>query len=80
VIDQYFHGTTSRVGGITLEDIARQADERHSQAFDPLGLETDLTWTVWANIKEEAAERNIATIPEPSIFCSSPLGREIMNV
>ena len=43
VIDQYFHGTTSRVGGITLEDIARQADERHSRAFDPLGLETDLT-------------------------------------
>ena len=43
VIDQYFHGTTSRVGGITLEDIAKGADERHSRAFDPLGLETDLT-------------------------------------
>lgn len=43
VTDQYFSGTVSRVGGITLEDIARQVDERHSQAFDPLGRDTDLT-------------------------------------
>ena len=43
VIDKYFTGTVSRVGGITLEDIARDADQRHSQAFDPLGLTTDLT-------------------------------------
>ena len=43
VVDEYFSGTVSRVGGITMEDIARQVDERHSRAFDPLGLETDLT-------------------------------------
>ena len=44
VIDRYFTGTVSRVGGITLEDIAREADELHSRAFDPLGLWTDLTF------------------------------------
>jgi glutamate synthase (NADPH/NADH) large chain len=42
VIDRYFTGTVSRVGGITLEDIAAEADERHSEAFDPLGLSCDL--------------------------------------
>ncbi|MBS6953586.1 MAG: glutamate synthase large subunit [Enterocloster asparagiformis] len=43
VIDRYFTGTVSRVGGITLEDIADQTDAQHSKAFDPLGLQTDLT-------------------------------------
>ena len=43
VIQQYFSGTVSRVGGITIEDIAKQVDEYHSKAFDPLGLTTDLT-------------------------------------
>lgn len=43
VTDRYFSGTVSRVGGITLEDIAEQVDYYHSKAFDPLGLESDLT-------------------------------------
>ncbi|MCM1273224.1 MAG: glutamate synthase large subunit [Clostridium sp.] len=43
VVDTYFNGTVSRVGGITIEDIEKQVDSRHSRAFDPLGLETDLT-------------------------------------
>ena len=42
VIDKYFTGTVSRIGGITLKDIERGVDELHSTAFDPLGLETDL--------------------------------------
>lgn len=45
VIDKYFTGTVSRIGGITLQDIAQQIDEQHSKAFDPLGLDTDLTLT-----------------------------------
>lgn len=45
VIDAYFTGTVSRVGGITLADIAAAADAQHSKAFDPLGLETDLTFS-----------------------------------
>ena len=43
VIDNYFTGTVSRIGGITLKDIAAQTDAQHSKAFDPLGLEVDLT-------------------------------------
>ena len=30
--------TVSRIGGITLKDIAAQMDAQHSKAFDPLGL------------------------------------------
>ncbi len=43
VIDKYFPGTVSRIGGITLEDIARNTDKQHSRAFDPLGLSTDMS-------------------------------------
>ncbi|HJD25250.1 MAG TPA: glutamate synthase large subunit, partial [Candidatus Blautia intestinipullorum] len=43
VIDKYFTGTVSRVGGITLEDIEDNVERLHSEAFDPLGLATDLT-------------------------------------
>ena len=40
VIDEYFTGTVSRVGGITLKDIEKNVDKLHTRAFDPLGLET----------------------------------------
>ncbi|WP_394522488.1 glutamate synthase large subunit [Lacrimispora sp. JR3] len=43
VIEKYFTDTVSRVGGITLEDIASDVDVLHSAAFDPLGLDVDLT-------------------------------------
>lgn len=43
VIDKYFTNTVSRVGGITLQDIANDVDALHSAAFDPLGLDVDLT-------------------------------------
>ena len=43
VIDAYFTGTVSRIGGITLEDIAAQTDAQHSRAFDLLGLAIDLS-------------------------------------
>ena len=42
-IEKYFTGTVSRVGGITLEDIEENVEKLHSEAFDPLGLPTDLT-------------------------------------
>ena len=41
VINRYFTGTVSRVGGITLEDIEADVEYHHSKAFDPLGLSTD---------------------------------------
>ena len=43
VIDKYFTNTVSRIGGITLDDIQRNVNTLHSEAYDPLGLETDLT-------------------------------------
>ncbi|MCI8528805.1 MAG: glutamate synthase large subunit [Lachnospiraceae bacterium] len=43
VIHKYFCNTVCRVGGFTLKEIERQVDILHSQAFDPLGLGSDLT-------------------------------------
>ena len=43
LIDKYFTGTISRIGGIDLADIAETADALHSKAFDSLGLASDLT-------------------------------------
>ncbi|MBQ2801909.1 MAG: glutamate synthase large subunit [Lachnospiraceae bacterium] len=43
VVDKYFTDTVSRIGGITLKDIAEDVESLHSTAFDPLGLEVDLT-------------------------------------
>ncbi|NCA98881.1 MAG: glutamate synthase large subunit [Clostridia bacterium] len=50
VVNRYFTATASRIGGIGLEEIAREANERHKAAFDPNvvnpGLETggDYHW------------------------------------
>ena len=38
VIDRYFRGTVSRIGGITLSDISRQIESLHNAAYDPLRL------------------------------------------
>lgn len=43
VINKYFTNTVCRIGGLSLEDIEKQVDALHSKAFDPLGLENDLT-------------------------------------
>lgn len=44
VIDKYFCGTVSRIGGVTLKDIENDVNTRHSRAFDPLGLDVDETF------------------------------------
>ena len=38
LIDEYFTGTVSRIGGITLVDVEQTNDSLHTVAFDPLGL------------------------------------------
>ena len=43
VIDKYFTGTVSRIGGISLSDIEKNSDYLHSEAYDPLGLNNDLS-------------------------------------
>jgi glutamate synthase (ferredoxin) len=42
VIDRYFTATPSRIGGIGLDEIAREANERHQAAFDPNGVDPGL--------------------------------------
>jgi glutamate synthase (ferredoxin) len=42
-IDKYFTDTVSRVGGIGIEEISKDYNAFHSEAFDPLGLEVDMT-------------------------------------
>jgi len=56
VIDKYFTDTVSRIGGITLADIANDIDILHSTAFDPLGLDVDLTLESVGSHKERAGQ------------------------
>lgn len=56
VIDKYFTDTVSRIEGITLEDIAEDVDDLHSAAFDPLGLDVDLTLDSVGSHKERAGQ------------------------
>jgi len=58
VIEDYFPGTVSRVGGITLEDIGRNVDAQHSRAFDPLGLPVDLELTALGRHKFRSQGEN----------------------
>ncbi|MCR5746459.1 MAG: glutamate synthase large subunit [Lachnospiraceae bacterium] len=41
LIDRYFTGTVSRVGGIGIKEIEEGVTFRHDHAFDPLGLGVD---------------------------------------
>ncbi len=56
VVDKYFTNTVSRVGGITLRDIERDVDALHSAAFDPLGLDVDLTLESVGSHKQRAGQ------------------------
>ncbi len=48
----------SRVGGITLADIAEAQDRQHSRAFDPLGLPADLELTATGRHKSRSQGEN----------------------
>ena len=58
VVDKYFTDTVSRVGGITLKDIANDVDVLHSAAFDPLGLDVDLTLESVGSHKSRSGEED----------------------
>ena len=45
VIDKYFTGTVSRVGGIGLAEIQADVEALHNAAFDPLGLDISMQLT-----------------------------------
>ena len=42
-INRYFTDTVSRVGGIGIEEIAEDYTAFHTEAFDPLGLDSDMS-------------------------------------
>ena len=79
VIDRYFTGTVSRVGGITLEDIEDNVEKLHSEAFDPLGLATDLTLDSVGAHKMRSRVRSTNITRVPFIFSSSPQNRAAMR-
>ena len=58
VINEYFTGTVSRIGGITLDDIEKAQDEQHSRAFDPLGLPVNLELTATGRHKARSGGEN----------------------
>ncbi len=64
VINDYFTGTVSRVGGITLEDIGNAVDKQHSRAFDPLGLKVDLELSAMGRHKERSQGEHHRYNPE----------------
>lgn len=72
LIDKYFTGTISRVGGITLEDIERQMDDLHSQAFDPLGLTVNLELDSMGYHKMRSEGNGIGTTPDHPFDCKNP--------
>ena len=62
VVDEYFEGTVSRIGGITLDDIQDDIEANHDDAFDPLGLCQDETLNSLGDHKMRAGgERHIYT-------------------
>ncbi len=64
VVDKYFTNTVSRVGGITLKDIEQDVDSLHSAAFDPLGLDVDLTLDSVGSHKQRAGQETHLYNPE----------------
>ncbi|MBQ6024065.1 MAG: glutamate synthase large subunit [Lachnospiraceae bacterium] len=64
VINEYFTGTVTRVGGITLDDIGNAVDAQHSRAFDPLGLAVNNELTAYGRHKSRSQGENHRYNPE----------------
>ena len=80
VIDEYFTGTVSRIGGITIKDIEKNVDKLHTAAFDPLGPRCKrLSLNPVVHTSSEAARRNTSTIRRLYICSSRQQEQAIMN-
>ncbi len=64
VVDEYFTGTLSRVGGVGLREIEQLVDSHHSRAFDPLGLGGDPTLDSVGEHKVRAGQEDHMYNPE----------------
>ncbi len=78
MIDEYFTGTVSRIGGITLEDIEENVEKLHSEAFDPLGLATMTLNSVGSHKLRSQGEEHLYN-PRLYIFSSSPQEQATMS-
>ncbi|MCR5586134.1 MAG: glutamate synthase large subunit [Lachnospiraceae bacterium] len=66
VIDKYFTGVVSRVGGIGMEEISEGILFRHNHAFDPLelGVDTRLDSTGFHSLRSSKAAEDHMYSPE----------------
>ena len=71
VIDQYFRGTASRIGGVGLDTLAREALARHQAAFAPR-LSGRWTSSTAASTTSVSTANGISGTPRPSAACNTP--------
>ena len=73
VIDEYFTGTTSRVGGVGLDELAEEVAIRHRVAYRRSGPPArTATCAPAANTSGVAPAKTTSTTQRPSSCCSSP--------
>ena len=76
LVDQYFTGTASRIEGVGLDVLAREALMKHAHAFRPMTeSETELERRRQLSIPRRAANI-ICSIRTPSASCSTPCAQE----
>ena len=64
VVDEFFSGTLSRVGGVGLKEIGQIVEDYHSRAFDPLELGGDPTLDSLGEHKVRAGQEDHLYSPE----------------
>ena len=77
VVDRYFTGTTSKLGGIGLDVIAEEVARRHATAYPRGGISPRSTasWTSAASTSGAARASRTSSTPTPSSGCSTRRGR-----
>ena len=74
LVEKYFTGTSSRIGGVGLEVLAEEAILKHQHAFEPLRIRTP-SWR-WAEATISGRAASITwSIRRPSPSCSTRCGR-----
>ena len=70
VIDKYFTGVASRVGGIGIKEIEEGIAYRHDRAFDPMGLPIDpvLDSTGFHNLRSGAGKEDHLYSPKTIVL------------
>jgi glutamate synthase (NADPH/NADH) large chain len=73
VVNDYFVGTTSRLGGVTLDTIAKETIARHHLAYPPGEKSQELSdFPSVANINGAEKVNHTSSIQIPYLHCSTP--------